>query len=458
MKSFKIMPVAVLAMLGITGLAHAQDNEARTIDELLQFVERGSATDRAAEEARLQRFRQAQTQQQQLLRDAQAQRTAEEQRSEQLETTFEENELLIVDVQSQLDARLGSLRELFGVLQQVAGDARAQFQNSFTNIEYPDRAQFLTDLAAKMGSSSQLASIEEIERLWFELQREATELGKVKLIPNFEFTTPNGELTVENIVRVGAFNLVADGRYLQRNPDTNTVSELQRQPEQGRFVNSTSDLLAAAPGTFARFGLDPTRGVILAAFVDTPNLQERVNQGGIVGYVIIALGVLGVLLSLERLLMLTIAGGKVKRQLKRDTPTSDNALGRVLQVYHNNKNADTETLELKLGEAILKETPRLQRGILFIKVISVVAPLLGLLGTVTGMINTFQAITLFGTGDPQTMAGGISQALVTTVLGLTVAIPTVLLHTIVSGRSRDITQILQEQSAGIVAEQSEKNH
>ena len=459
MKSFKVTSVAVLAMLGTAGLAQAQDDsEARTIDELLQFVEQGSATDRAAEEARLQRFRQAQNEQQQMLQDANAQRTAEEQRSEQLETMFEENELLIADRQAQLDVRLGSLRELFGVLQQVAGDARAQFQNSFTNIEYPDRAQFLTDLAAKMGSSSQLASIEEIERLWFELQREATELGKVKLIPNFEFTTTNGELTVENIARIGGFNLVADGRYLQRNPDTNTVSELQRQPEQGRFVNSTSDLLGAAPGSFARFGVDPTRGVILAAFVDTPNLQERVNQGGIVGYVIISLGILGVLLALERLLMLTIAGGKVKRQLKRDTPTGDNALGRVLQVYHSNKSVDTETLELKLGEAILKETPKLQRGILFIKVISVVAPLLGLLGTVTGMINTFQAITLFGTGDPQTMAGGISQALVTTVLGLTVAIPTVLLHTIVSGRSRQITQILQEQSAGIVAEQSEKNH
>jgi len=458
MKHLKLIPAALLVMLGAIQTAQAQDGEARSLEELLQFVEQGRATDNQEEQARLQQFRQAQAQQQQMLQDAVNRRTAEEQRSEQLETNFEENELLIADVQEQLEARLGSLRELFGVLQQVAGDARAQFQNSFTNIEYPDRAQFLTDLAAKMGSSSQLATIEEIERLWFELQREATELGKVKLIPNFEFTTTNGELTVENIVRVGAFNLVADGRYLQRNPDTNTVSELQRQPEQGRFVNSTSDLLNAAPGSIARFGLDPTRGVILAAFVDTPNLQERVNQGGIVGYVIIALGILGVLLALERLLMLTIAGGKVRAQLKRETPSGDNALGRVLQVYHNNKNADTETLELKLGEAILKETPKLQRGILFIKVISVVAPLLGLLGTVTGMINTFQAITLFGTGDPQTMAGGISQALVTTVLGLTVAIPTVLLHTIVSGRSRTITQILQEQSAGIVAEQSEKNH
>jgi biopolymer transport protein ExbB len=456
MKIFKFVPVVVLAMLGATGVAQAQD-EARTLDQLLDFVSRGSARDTQAEEARLREFRQAQAQQQQTLQNAQNQRANEERRSETLETQFEENELLIADVQGQLEARLGSLRELFGVLQQVAGDARAQFQNSLTNIEYPDRAQFLTDLAAKMGSSSQLASIEEIERLWFELQRQATEQGKVKRIRNFEVVTTDGEISVEDVVRVGSFNLVADGRYLQHNPDTNSVSELQRQPEQGRFVNSTSDLMNAAPGTFARFGLDPTRGVILGAYVNTPNLQERVNQGGIVGYVIIALGILGVLLALERLVMLTISAGKVKAQLKRGTPSTDNALGRVLQVYHNNPQADTETLELKLGEAILKELPRLQRGILFIKVISVVAPLLGLLGTVTGMINTFQAITLFGTGDPQTMAGGISQALVTTVLGLVVAIPTVLLHTIVSGRSRQITQILQEQSAGIVAEQSEKN-
>lgn len=456
MNNFRILPVTLLAIFGAAGAAHAQENEASSLQELLNYVQQGSVRDNQAEQERLRQFQQNRTQQQQLLQNATNQRASEERRSEMLETTFESNELLIDDVQGQLDERLGSLRELFGVLQQVAGDARAQFQNSLTNIEYPDRAQFLTDLAAKMGSSSQLASIEEIERLWFELQRQATEQGKVKRLRNFELVTTDGEISVEDVVRVGAFNLVADGRYLQHNPDTNSVSELQRQPEQGRFVNSTSNLVNAAPGEIVRFGLDPTRGVILAAYVDTPNLTERINQGGIVGYVIIALGALGVLLSLERLVMLTIAGRKVKTQLKRDTPSNDNALGRVLQVYHANRQADTETLELKLGEAILKELPRLQRGILFIKVISVVAPLLGLLGTVTGMIQTFQAITLFGTGDPQTMAGGISQALVTTVLGLTVAIPTVLLHTIVSGRSRDITQILQEQSAGIVAEQSEK--
>lgn len=457
MKIYRILSLAAITSI-IAAPVHAQEgNEARSLGELLELVEQGRARDNQAEIQRIAEFEQNQANQNQLLNDAEDQRASEEARSTRLETTFEENELLIADVTEQLNSRLGSLRELFGVLQQVAGDARGLFEASLTNVEYPERSQFLTELAAKMGSSSQLASIAEIEQLWFELQREATELGRIKRLNNFEVITADGEISTEDVVRIGGFNLVADGRYLQHNPETNSVAELQRQPEQGRFTGSTSELLNAQPGDgVVRFGLDPTSGQILGLLVETPNLQERINQGGIVGYVIIALGIFGVLLSLERLINLTLAGRKVTAQLKRETPTDDNALGRVLQVHHANRQADTETLELKLGEAILKETPSLQRGILIIKVISVVAPLMGLLGTVTGMINTFQAITLFGTGDPRMMAGGISQALITTVLGLTVAIPTVLLHTVVSGRSRRIIQILQEQSAGIVAEQSEK--
>ena len=454
-----LIPAAALTILCAAPAVKAQDDEVRSLDELLELVESAGGRDAAAEEARIAEFERNQANQQQLLNDANARRAAEEARSARLETTFEENELLIVDVTEQLNVRLGSLRELFGVLQQVAGDARGLFEASLTNIEYPERSQFLTDLAAKMGSGSQLASIEEIERLWFELQREATELGKVKRLPDFQVIAADGDILNEDIVRVGPFNILAEGRYLERDLETNSVSELQRQPEQRRFTGSTSAMLEADPGDdFVRFGLDPTSGQILGLLVREPSFQERLQQGGIVGYIIITLGIFGVLLSIERIISLGIAGRKVKAQLKSETVSDKNALGRVLQAYESNKEVDTETLELKLGEAILKEVPPLQRGILIIKVISVVAPLLGLLGTVTGMINTFQAITLFGTGDPTRMAGGISQALVTTQLGLYVAVPTVLLHTVVSGRSRGIIQILQEQAAGIVAEQSERAH
>ncbi|HEX7080292.1 MAG TPA: MotA/TolQ/ExbB proton channel family protein [Gammaproteobacteria bacterium] len=448
--------LAAAALGAVIGAAPARaQTDATSLDELLDLVRQGQTRDDRQHQQRLEEFRQRQAERTELLREAQARKAEVQQRSEQLEATFEENERLIDDVQAQLDERLGTLRELFGVLQQVSGDARSLFRSSLTNIEYPDRDAFLTEFAAKAGSSGRLPTIDEIERLWFELQREATELGKIKRLEDFEVLTADGRKVTEDIVRVGPFNLVADGRYL-RMTESGSVAELQRQP-QGRFVNSTSDLLRAAPDDeMVRFGIDVTRGQLLALLIETPTFGEYVQLGGIITLIIIALGVIGIALAAERLITLGIAARRVKAQLKSDMPNEDNPLGRVLKVYHDNPNVDTETLELKLGEAILREVPKLQRGILFIKVISVVAPLLGLLGTVVGMIQTFQSITLFGTGDPTVMASGISVALITTVAGLCVAIPTVLLHTLVNTRARNLIQILQEQSAGIVARQAER--
>ena len=432
-------------------------DEATSINELLQLVREGRSADTRAHQQRLEEFKQAQADQTRLLEMARTDYANAVKIGEDLDNQFDENELKILDVQEQLDTRLGALRELFGVLQQVSGDARSAFRESLTNVEFPERDQWLEDFAAKMEDNTVLPTVDEIERLWFELAREAAELGKVKRLPNQRVITAQGEEVTEDVVRVGAFNLVADGRYLQHVVDTNSIRELAQQPSQKRYTESTSALLAAQPGDpMVRFGIDITRGQLLDLLIQNPDQLEQIQQAGPVGYTIIALGLLGVLLSIERLITLSIANRKVSSQLKSDTPRKNNPLGRVLMVYQENKNVDTETLELKLGEAILREQPSLQRGILFIKIISVVAPLLGLLGTVVGMINTFQAIMLFGAGDATRMAGGISTALQTTRLGLIVAIPTVLLHVIVNGRSRRITQILQEQSAGLVAQQAEK--
>ncbi|GIS26894.1 MAG: hypothetical protein CM15mP127_12670 [Gammaproteobacteria bacterium] len=132
-------------------------------------------------------------------------------------------------------------------------------------------------------------------------------------------------------------------------------------------------------------------------------------------------------------------GIAVRKQASASEPNSNNPLGRVLQVGRENLSKDIETLELKLAEAIMAERPSIEKGINVVKIISVVAPLAGLLGTVTGMIVTFQQITLFGTGDPKIMAGDI-EALVTTVLGLVVAIPTTLLHSFSSSSARGKNQ------------------
>ena len=432
----------------------AQDSgKAADLDALLKQVQQGRASDQRDYQRREQEFINARSEQRRILQQANARRNSEENRSEQLESTFEANEIRVSDLTEQLDRRLGSLKELFGILQQVAGETSALFEASMTSVQYPDRNEFLLDLASKMGTSSQLASIEEIERLWFELQREMTETGRVVKFSATVITT-DGEQVEREVVRVGAFNIVSDGGYLQYTAETGNLSELSRQPPQSRFTNSTSDIVNANGGVVT-FGLDPTRGQILSLLLQRPTWKERIDQGGVVGYIIIALGFVALLIALERLVVLMMAGNKVNAQLKKDTPSNDNALGRVLLAAEKHRAADLETLELKLGEAILKETPALNRALMFLKIIAVVAPLLGLLGTVTGMIKTFQAITLFGTGDPKLMAGGISQALVTTVQGLSVAIPTVLLHTLVSGRSRRIVHVLQEQSAGILAEHSE---
>ncbi len=445
------------ALLSISLVLPLQAQDALTLDELLDLVKQGQVRDNEEMRTREEQFRQARGEQQSLLNQAVAERTAAERRSQRLDNTYGENERRIAALKQTRDERLGVLKELFGVTQQVAGDARSTFEGSLTNVQYPDRSLFLTELVEKLGSGIELPSMEEMERLWWELQREMTETAKVVRF-NTDVISLDGERAPTEVVRVGSFNIVTDGKYLTYRATTGNVTELGRQPEQGRFTGSTADMLDAASGGVVRFGLDPTRGGVLNSLVGRPNLMERIQQGALVGYLILALGIIGLLISLERLVTLTLASRKVTAQLRSSTPSDDNALGRVLAVYHENKNVDTETLELKLGEAIFKETPKLNRSLLFIQIISVVAPLMGLLGTVTGMIKTFQAITLYGTGDPKLMAGGISQALVTTVLGLSVAIPMVLLHTVVSGRSRRIVQILQEQSTGIVAEHSEAQH
>ena len=434
--------------------AFAQGGGAASMSELLRLIEQGEARENQEARQREAQFNQQRNQQQQLLNGARAERTRQENESQRLEKLFQDNQAGIVTARAALDERLGALKELFGVLQTVAGDAQGRFNASLTNIQYPDRGVFLTELGNKMAGANTLASIEDIEQLWFELQREITESGRTVRLTE-TVTMANGEQGVLEIVRVGPFNLAFEDGYLKYNNSEKTISELQRQPDQARYTNSAGDLLEASSG-IVTFGLDVTRGSILELLIESPTIMDRIHQGGIVGYCIIGLGFIGFLIALMRFIGLSSDSRKVSAQLKRDTASTDNPLGRVLAAYESNRNADTETIELKLSEAALKEMPGLTKGLLLIKVISVVAPLMGLLGTVTGMITTFQVITLYGAGDPKMMAGGISQALMTTVLGLVVAIPMVLLHTIVSGQSRKVINILQSQSAGLVAEHAEK--
>lgn len=487
MKIRRTLAAASLALLAQFGFAEeaaapaaapAQAGDLKVVqqsslDGLLEAVRQAKVVESREHANREAQFSRDKAQQGRLLGEVRGQRSAQEARSERLETAFEENEAKIGDLQEALDKRLGSLRELFGVLQQVAGDTRGLFEGSIISSQFPDRGEWLGQLAKKMGKSSQLATIEEMERLWFELQREMTESGRIVKF-NSTVQLLNGEKAEEAVVRVGSFVIAAENGYLQFDPATKSLVELARQPS-GQYTGTTDDLLGATTGEVTEFGLDPTRGSLLALQVDRDTWADRIGsmmggitkgecwipwcdgQGEEVGAVIIIVGILGILLSIERWVVLTLISNKVQAQKKSSTANADNPLGRVLRVYEENKDVDVETLELKLGEAILNEQPKVTKWINLIQVISVVAPLLGLLGTVTGMILTFQQITLFGTGDPKVMAGGISQALVTTVEGLVVAIPTTLLYAVVAAQSRGIMHVLEEQSAGLIAEHAERS-
>jgi biopolymer transport protein ExbB len=438
-------------MLAFTLSAHAAVSV--SLDELLQQVKTGRVSDAAANKARMDEFRANRAQQSKLLNDEKAEQQRQEDLSARMEAEFEQNDAQIIVLEQAFQERLGGLKELFGVLQQASGDARGQMESSLTQVQFPERTDFLLEFAKKMGLSNRLASLEEIERVWFELQREMTETGKV-----VTFTTnvvnSIGEENQQEVTRIGAFNVVSEGKYLEYIPETQRLVELQRQPPS-RYTDRIGDLVNATDGQYP-LGIDPTRGQLLGLLVQSPTLQERTAQGGTVGYVIIVLGVFGVLIAIWRLLVLSAVGAKVNSQVKNiKQPNTNNPLGRVLKIGQDFTDTDIETVELKLGEAILRETPKFNAMLPLLKIISVVAPLLGLLGTVTGMIVTFQAITLYGAGDPKLMAGGISTALVTTVLGLVVAIPMVFLHTLVSSRARRLTQILQEEAAGMLAELAE---
>ena len=438
--------------LMVAAPAFAQE-KAASIDELMKLIEQAKINESQEHRQREQEFRNAQANQQQLLNQARATLQQEEARSARLEETFDENDLKIEQLRTQLDERLGSLKELFGHLTSTAGDVRANLRQSVVSAQYPGRTEFLDELIAKMSSDTRLPKLEEIERLWSVMSGEMAESAKVVKFPATVIKV-DGEQAQQDVVRIGVYNLVSDGAYLTYK--NGVMTELARQPSG--FTDGAADLQQAESG-FTGVGIDPTGpsgGTLLEALVDTPSLQEKWHQGGLVGYIITAVGVFAVLLAIWRFIVLAGISGKVNSQLKNpNEPRENNPLGRVLKVAKDNPSLDAESLELKLHEAVIKERPSIEAGLNLLKIIAMVAPLLGLLGTVTGMIVTFQQITIFGAGDPKAMAGGISQALVTTVLGLCVAIPTVLLHTLVNGRAQRVQHVLEEQSAGIIAENAE---
>ena len=458
----KLLPLFVISLLVFPVYAEeAAEDEFKNPSspaELLELVQKGQFADTQEQRDRERQFRNEKNKQAKLLADAKAERARLEREAARLEVKFEANEALLVVAEVQLKERLGSLNEIFGHLAGLATESRNIFEQSISSAQFgKEREEFLTKLAVKMGRGVTLASIPELERLWFELQREINATGEV-----VKFTTDvialDGTVESREVVRVGVFNAVSDGNYLTYASTRGMYEELPSQPAR-RYTSTTSDVLDAEafPVQFAVDPTGPQGGSYLASLISMPGWGERTQQGGIVGYIILyILGLGGLGLFGWRLYSLMGIRSLIDSQLAASTLSTDNPLGRVLKVAEDNPKADTETIELKMAEQILNERPPIEKLNWLIKLISIVAPLMGLFGTIIGMIITFQMITLFGTGDPKTMAEGISIALVTTWLGLAVAIPMTFMSAIVSNFSKGILETIEEQAIGMAAERSEK--
>lgn len=341
--------------------------------------------------------------------------------------------------------------EMFGVLRQFAGEFKGIFNASARRVEHPEQTALLTRLA----ESKELPSSDDLTAFWTTTLSRMVDGGKVSQIPA-TVVYGEGNQAEKTVTQIGEFNTVSEGKYLTFVPETGKFEQLSRQPENN--VLEPVAKFEQGGGSVEPIFIDPSRGVILSLLVQSPTLKERIDQGGSVGYVILALGVIGTLLALFCGARLSLIGGSMRKQLKSDQIIKGNPIGEMLGAYQAHRGDNIEDLESKLDEIILRNVPKFEKGISIIKLIASVAPLLGLLGTVVGMIATFQAITLFGTGDPKLMAGGISEALVTTMQGLVVAVPMLFLYTIVQTQSRRLIQVLEEQSAGFVARYQERLH
>jgi biopolymer transport protein ExbB len=446
----------LLAFFNINAQEELEVVEPSNLDMLLELVKEGKSKEQAENDRREDEFISARNRQGEILAAEQRELARQERIADELEEVFIANQEKLRIAEEAYLKQLGSLNELFGHMQSISTDSRVTFETSLTAAEFgKERETFLGDLTSKMGESTELPTILEIERVWYEIMREMKATGEVVRF-NTNVINVDGSQAECDVVRIGVYNAVCGSSYLEYVPSKGQYQFLARQPA-GRYTGSASRVSNAdAASGYVSFSVDPSGpsgGALLANLIQNPSLLERINQGGLIGYIILLIGGITLLFAIYKYVSLFLLGRAVGEQLTSSS-YGDNPLGRVLSVGETHMKDAIDRLELKLAESIMAERPAIERGISFVKIVSVVAPLAGLLGTVTGMIITFQQITLFGTGDPKIMAGGISQALVTTVLGLVVAIPTTLAHSFLQSSARSVVDVLEEQATGIVAEKA----
>ena len=450
----RLTTILLLTVSTMATVVYAQDpaesqalptDQPQTIQQLIDSVREGTAQSRAELEEREQRFLEARDQQSTLLDEAIRMREEAEAEADRLRIAYEQGEDELAELEDLLTEQSGDMTEVFAVVTQVASDALPMVQNSMVSSQLDNRMPLLE----KLTSNETIPSAEELRNLWLLLLDEMNYSGQVARY-EAPVITAGGEQEMRQVTRIGTFTALSEGEYLRFLPESGRLLALARQP-LGVDPRAT-EAFESAGESLSAVSIDPSRGAILSLIVQTPELRERLQQGGIIGYIILGLGAIGLLLGLERLIVVGWASRKARVALSGESTDGRHAINQLRKTSKDaNYLADAEAMSAKMDEIVTTAAQKLRRGLPTLSIFAAVSPLLGLLGTVTGMIETFQVITLFGAGDPRLMSGGISQALITTQLGLSVAIPLLLIHSFVQGRANNLITNLDEIAADLFA-------
>ena len=417
------------------------------LDQLMEQVRTERIAERRHHVERERRFITERDRQQARLDAVKRRIASAEARADELQQHFEANEIRLDELEERLTERAGDLTELFAVSRQVAMEVKNTIEESLVSAQTPGRAEFLEQL----GSAQTQPSISELEQLWLLLLEEMNQAGKVTRF-DAPVITVTGEERNQVVTRIGTFNVLSEGQYLRFLAQAGKLVELGRQPA-ARLRKLATQMEQADDGIHP-VAVDPSRGAILGLMVQSPDPLERLQQGGVIGYIILVLGGVALLIVIQRYASIGWIQSKVNRQLSKGATRQDNPLTRIEKSARKYSHLSQESVAAHIDEAVAAEASRLHRGLPTLTILAAVTPLLGLLGTVTGMIETFQSITLFGTGDPKLMSGGISQALVTTQLGLAVAIPVLLLNSFLTGRVNSLIETLSRHSTELLTQLS----
>jgi len=445
----RLISTLLLAVSLLAPVSHAKELNVATVEELINQVRMDAQKDREVNKEREAEFLNAHAQRAQMLAEVKAALAAAEKKAETLRQQFDSNEKALTEKRAALKEEAAELNDIFTIARQNANELQSLVTRSMVTAQFPERG----DLLKPIIESNNVITFPQLKSLWLFLLEEMNQTRKVAMF-DAPVISAQGEETNARVMRIGGFTATTEGNYLRYLPETGQLLELARQPA-GNAQSLAFDLQAATDGQAYAMAVDPTKGSILALLVRSPDVVEQIEQGGVIGYLILIFGAIGLLVAFYRFIWLALMKGRVVQQAEGAEANANNPLGRLLMAAEGISHKDKEALAMRLEENIQLETSRIKWGLASIALFAAITPLLGLLGTVTGMIETFQSISLFGTGDPKLMSGGISQALVTTQLGLAVAIPLLLIHTFLNGKAVQMVELLESQSVRLFEDHDE---